>query len=752
MGLRDFEYKRSYTRGIEDPLNEFLIPILRQCNKFFYISGYFSSNLLALLSYGIKDFITKNDGLILLLVGCFYPKELNILNLTEEQLKNKFIEVIEPEFFSTELDKTPKKIEHLKLLAWLLYNKKMQIRWAIPIDAKTGRMENKGIVHEKIGILQDSNSEKKDFVTFSGSANATYFAWVRNREELKVFTSWGNCNEYAKDDYRKFMRYWKKKDDFLKILEFPVPLKENIIKKYLPEGQKVEDIDFDLIDRNAEELLNELRTEIDAALADKEGWKYDEKQKIRVIETIRPREPYQTDALTFLENHDYKGFLQMATGSGKTKVAIMGSYALYNKLKREKKSLLVIVTVPDSYLVDQWYDNDLYLYTQNVIKCYSVNPKWRDQLKNKLGRLIFKSIDHCYIVGTSKSLNSKTFQELIINVLKNYQESIKLIYIGDEAHTLGAPNNLITFRNIREFFQNHYKIGLSATPIREYDDIGTKLVLEFFSSEGVATVHEFSLKDAQRNDRLMKFNYYTIKCDFDEDKFAEYIELSDQISEKSKYESMDSEISSYLTILLNKRANLLKKCKSKLNPLEDLLVELHSQNKLWNTVIYVKDSESDDNQMEDVDRVIETINSKLELRDYIKKYEIIGKVHDNRERKRRFQDLADKGVNAIIAMKCLDQGVDIPSLEKAVFLSSSGTELEHIQRAGRLLRKSEEKEGPVEIYDFFVFPTKAQIEMDKKHSQKIFTTERKRIEYFMSVAENKDEIDDLLLRLDADFF
>ena len=103
-------------------------------------------------------------------------------------------------------------------------------------------------------------------------------------------------------------------------------------------------------------------------------------------------------------------------------------------------------------------------------------------------------------------------------------------------------------------------------------------------------------------------------------------------------------------------------------------------------------------------------------------------------------------------MKCLDRGVDVPLLKRAIFMASSGTELEHIQRTGRLLRINEAKKDPVEIYDFFIFPTDSQISNNQDISEKIFQIEKKRLYFFSELANNKFEVQDIVWDLESKFF
>jgi len=258
------------------------------------------------------------------------------------------------------------------------------------------------------------------------------------------------------------------------------------------------------------------------------GWRIYKEGNHHEIENIIPR-PHQEKAINFLKESNYVGFLEMATGSGKTKAAILSSYNLYKDLLTKNKKLLTIIIVPDSYLVDQWF-NELISYSKNVVRCYSENLTWTKQLNTKISRILMGSIDHCYIVATLASLKFSVWEKFILKRIKN--QNIKLLFIGDEAHTLGAPTGQFLLNKLEQYFRDNYKIGLSATPIREYDEEGTKLVLKWFSNNKSANVFKYSLKDAQANNSLMKFDYFPIECFLNYDEHIQFEELTRKIGKK----------------------------------------------------------------------------------------------------------------------------------------------------------------------------------------------------------------------------
>jgi superfamily II DNA or RNA helicase len=61
-------------------------------------------------------------------------------------------------------------------------------------------------------------------------------------------------------------------------------------------------------------------------------------------------------------------------------------------------------------------------------------------------------------------------------------------------------------------------------------------------------------------------------------------------------------------------------------------------------------------------------------------------------------------ISSLVAIRCLDEGINIPSIKSALILSSNDDYREFVQRRGRILRKNDDKESAV-IYDVIVLPS-----------------------------------------------
>ncbi len=724
LNLRSLDLNIAYTRGIDDPINDFIIPCLNNSNFLKLISGFFSSKVFITLFTGIKHFILENGGEINLIAGFLYKEDFDICNMTDEELSSFINSEIEKDILSKE---SMKRNDHLKLLGWLLKQKRLEIKLGIPVDKNGKLMKEYAILHEKIGIFHDNNG---NIVSFSGSPNITYNAWLNNREEFKVFTSWGESSKYCYHDLKKFTNYWEEfGDEMLRIINFPIPVRKKI-EKLAPENPI--EIDFAEIDRiYLQEWMKTTVTQISIKLDEKSAWRYKKGYLKPEIELIKPF-PHQKKAIEYLSVNRYLGFLSMATGTGKTKAAILASYRLYKELLKKSRPLLVVIIVPEIYLVNQWY-KELIDYSTNVIACHS-KSKWKENIENALKSLVFGLNDHFYVIATPNSLNLDWW----IRIAEIVEGNAEILFIGDEAHSLGSPERLFILKRINPT----YRIGLSATPQR-YIETETEKLLNWFFLDGKIKLFNFDIKKAQKLGRLMRFSYKIYKSYLLDEEFRQFIESTKQIARASVNADKDEKSAKFFSLLLNERADIIKKSLSKIQLIHDLILDLIKSHKFVRTVIFCKDND----QISLIKEIVERTRKKfpLEIKHNIVVETISGK-DELTERKEKIDWLISKRINALFAMKVLNQGVDIPLLERAIFISSSGSLTEHIQRAGRILRVHKSKPEIVEIIDFVIEPSDDQILKDLNSAKKIIEIETSRVEFFAEYAENHFELNNWIIK------
>lgn len=398
---------------------------------------------------------------------------------------------------------------------------------------------------------------------------------------------------------------------------------------------------------------------------------------------------YQKNAINEWFENDCTGTFKMATGSGKTITAL----ALVREAYVKKKIKAVIVIVPYRHLVTQW-NRESMKFNLKPILCYDSAKKWSSRLNSALYSLDSESVPFLSVIVTNSTFCSDSFQELL-----SYFPSSNTLIIGDEAHNLGSQ---MVSSLLPPSIPN--RLALSATPERWFDEDGTGLIFEYFG--GILVT--FTLKDALDAGALVQYRYFPIFVELTESESKRYKDLTTQIARamgnSNNYESDDSPAKKLLT----ERARLLASAQNKLPALRQLL---QNQLDLKHFLVYVGDGTveepSDFVITKQIDSVIELIGGQLGIK--VDKY-IAETSLDERELLRvNF----DSGVlQGIVAIRCLDEGVDIPSIQTAIIMASSSNPRQFVQRRGRVLRKHPLKKEAA-IYDMIVIPPVDVVEASK---------------------------------------
>lgn len=695
MSLRELKLKSSYDEE-NDVLNSFYIPVLSHATTYYRLAGFFSSNTLAASAKGISNFI-KNKGKMKLIVGARLQKEdIEAIRkgLEEPEQLIKKIALEDLTSISNELIN-----DHVSALGWMVANKTLEIRVAIvtdetgfPLDADT--IERRGIFHQKVGILQDNAGNS---ISFSGSINETATAWLYNIEEFKVFRSWVEGElEYLKSDYRKFEKYWNGYGKNVRVMNIPEAVKEKLIE-IAPK---------DITELNLDKWQIK---------------KISNKKRIKLLD-------YQNQAITNWRNNNKKGIFEMATGTGKTFTAL----GCIEKISETYKKLIVIISCPYQHLVQQWKrETEKFVITFDQITADSSNYSWRDELADALVDVYLGHKDKLIIFTTHRTLSSEDF----INIIKNNKNNVTLFLIGDEVHGLGAEKS-------RRGLIDEYdlRLGLSATPKRWLDSAGTDAIYDYFGG----VVYEFSLENAINKINpatgrtyLTPYRYIPKFVSLTADELEEYFYKTRAIARKFNKSKNDEERSKFLEKLLFKRADILKNAIEKYKVLEEILEEISSSLK-W-TIIYCSPQQ--------IDRVMEIINKKGIVTHRFTMNEGVTpdkKYNGISERDFILQKFAENKYQVLVAMKCLDEGVDVPPARTAILMASSGNPREYIQRIGRIIRRYPSK-NEATIYDIVVAPSLDKLSPELRDiERKIFDKELRRYEEIAKIAINNAEALELI--------
>ena len=429
---------------------------------------------------------------------------------------------------------------------------------------------------------------------------------------------------------------------------------------------------------------------------------------------------YQIEAVDSWVNNDYNGIFEMATGTGKTFTAL----ACFKELADIKDRLLTVIACPQSHLIDQWINEIKKFHDGEIITSSSKNPKWKEDLSELVINYYLEVVDKVVVLTTHASLSSDFFLEKI------HEIEVERLLIVDEVHGIGSEKQMLGLDDCYE-----YRLGLSATPSRYFDDYGTRVINDYF--KGV--VFEFDISRAlteinpvTEETYLTPYIYKPIIVDLNDEELEQYSELSARIARLLATSKQQDEENNSLTGVLIKRQNIINNAEEKYAAFKNILKENPNIDKL---IIFCSPQQ--------IDNVQEILNREgiTPQHRFTQKQSAIKRKKDNEsERELILKKFEEGAYKALVAIKCLDEGVDVPSAENAIIMSSTTNPREHVQRRGRILRNSPGKEIAT-IYDILVFPEE-KTEVGEKIRQK----ELRRCHDFAVNAENSLECLRLLER------
>lgn len=400
---------------------------------------------------------------------------------------------------------------------------------------------------------------------------------------------------------------------------------------------------------------------------------------------------YQQDAIDKWAGQGFRGLFDMATGTGKTITSLLALLKLYREAQGR---LAVIITCPYQHLVEQWLE-DLGNFGIEPIVAYSKSSQrdWKSRLRNAIQRYKMKRSGNQFfcLITTNATLATESVQELLSRLHDN------VLFIADEAHNLGAPGYQKTLN-----VNYDYRLALSATFNRHHDEEGTEVLRSYFGE----TCIYYPLEQAIRDGALCEYRYYPVPVELTDDEFVEYRNLTRELGKCiAKGANGKTELSSHGETVAQKRARLVAAAANKIDTLES---KIQPYTKKQHILVYCGaaqllepgfDSTSlDDGDKRQIKVVANLLGNKLGM-----KVSQFTAEEDISERETLKKEFSEGHCQALIAIKCLDEGVNIPNIRTAFMLASTTNPKEYIQRRGRLLRKAKGKEY-AEIFDFITLP------------------------------------------------
>jgi len=427
---------------------------------------------------------------------------------------------------------------------------------------------------------------------------------------------------------------------------------------------------------------------------------------------------YQQEAIKQWLSHEGCGILEMATGTGKTITSICGMVKLLEQFQRADIPCGLIIVLPYKVLLEQWAEV-LSLFGIYPLLCYESKAIWKTKLTSLVDLFNKERRKNLFVVTTISTFYTDDFQDELQNIKGDY------IFCIDEMHHFATKQGVALLPENARF-----RIGLSATLMTKWENESMGKLRAFFKN---GIVYQFSLERAIREGFLTPYYYYPIFVELTPSEKDEYYALSKKIGKAMAYNDdlSDNEI---LQSLLLKRARIINTAENKYEALKNMKsIIVGTKYNLF----YCGD------RIEAEERYVEKINKLLSFEFGIKSHTFTSA--ENKKDREYVLDTFSKGdIDAITAIRCLDEGVDIPQLRRAFIISSGTNPKEFIQRRGRILRKYPGKEA-AEIYDFFVVPTLDQYEIKNMSAdeigaeRRILNREFERFKEFADLSIQKEE-------------
>lgn len=706
--LRDLPLKAVYRTDADNILEDFYIPALSQSVSYDRAVGFFSAGMISYAAQGLTAFI-ENEGKMRLVIGGELAAE-DAAAITEgydtRQLAEKFGELVTKTFSSVSDGLFSRRLE---ALAFLVASGRLDVKIAL---------KRRGMYHEKIGIMRDRSG---DGVVFQGSANETPSAMAQdfNFESVNVFPTWNKAlSDHFEPYVSGFARLWENRTKDTVVLDFPEAAKARLIKIAAQARFPTPAIEVDLW-RQYSRLPTGTAEEAPAG------------PRLPVTLGGAPFAimDHQRRALGRWKSNGLSGILALATGAGKTVTSIYGAVKIFEATGR----LFLIIAVPYQNLADQWVET---LATFNIaaLRCYGGAASWTDDLSRLVTHFQTRAVDFACAVVVNRTLQGDAFQQVLQQI-----PGSELMFVGDECHHHSSPGLSSALPQSAKM-----RLGLSATPEHYLDQAATDRLTDYYGP----IVDTYTLADALNDGVLTPYDYHVVLVDLTEQETEEYRHISDQLARAmAQTGGTDAECSGddRVKILLMRRARLLGAAANKIPALRALLADEPPQKM---SLFYCGDGSTEDDDTGLPMRQIELVSKELHRCGWINSHFTAREARG--ERAQVLEQFRLGLIDALVAIRCLDEGIDVPGCRTAFILASGRNPKQFIQRRGRILRRAPGKTS-ARIFDFMVrIPD--DVAQDSNVERQLLINELKRVAEFARLARNSADaintLDPVLTRYD----
>lgn len=728
------EHRRYKSRTEWEPIG-FFSDCLCNATRFDLKLGFFSTSAINVLADGFATFLYNGGRMRLIINDILSEQDKDVIE--KATISETIIPAISLDDIATLKNTLSERGQHFfDCIAWLIKNNRIEIKVIVPKDGN-------GISHTKCGLFADATNK----VAFDGSCNFSRTALIENHESITAFCDWDSVSDkYKIEDLEEdFLRTFKEEDDSVKYLD-ATAIRTSISTNF--PDKSIKDLLQDEVELLSVNSMSDYPISVKRALqhAKEKVLKVIqriEEEKVKTIEESKnPRFPYysgprnyQVQAFENWKNNNQKGLFAMATGTGKTLTSLNCLLQIYNKTNCYK----AIILVPTITLVEQWEGECKKFNFNNIVKVCSKYPQWQTEIDRiKLKETMDSSSASYIIISTYASF----VRDKVFPVLNSFPKK-RLLFIADEAHNMGSGRMMDKIGGIPYL----RRIGLSATPKRQFDDDGNRQLYEFFGSSKQFTF-EYSMQEAIDNGFLCRYYYYPHIVRLTDAEMAEYMEISRKLakmysSSKKDFKKGDD----ILKILLLKRKRIIQKAINKEEVFRQIVNGRYTEKgNLKYTLVYAPEGNRIDDNSSDIYDTVEVIGDDEETNHIIDKYtQIVQEISpittvkkftsDSSDRDKILSDFANGDLEVLTSMKCLDEGVDVPRSELAIFCASTGNPRQFIQRRGRILRTHKDKKYAY-IHDLVVVPEISSASETFEMERSLLEGELIRVRDFALMSEN----------------
>ncbi|MEU3560469.1 DEAD/DEAH box helicase family protein [Kitasatospora sp. NPDC006786] len=686
----------------DDLIGEVLVPAMKVSDDVRVAAGFFSSQCLAQIAPGLADYLRRDSGQLQLLISpAVEAADLAAMERGTTSPEQVVKAAIERLFDEASLSEHALVHHTVDCLAYLVASGRLTVRFALM---------RRGMYHKKQWLMRSG----PDWVAVHGSGNATARGLLVNGEQMTVDRPWRD-GQTAADRVAKLLAGWERQWNNESPHVLSVELKDGLGlaggRSSGAEAPTIDDFWRAWHTDHARGLEPPLPPSVTIA----------QPRLLTIPDNVEWRDGrygHQASAVNAFTINGSRGIVAIATGGGKTQTALI---AATQEQDRHKGPMVVLVIVPSAPLVRQWAEAVRGFGAEPFVPSDASGSKRQVRLEEIKAGLATQGSYTSVIVCTQKLFST---DESFRTFIEGLPKSTLAMIIGDEVHNLGSKSFLA---NRPTRFD--VRLGLSATPSRQYDPDGTEQLTEYFGPE----VFEFTLKDAIRAGCLTPYNYHLHEISLSDAEMEEYENLTRQLQRKGFQKAdngQDSDLQAQIEHLLRRRRALLEHAEAKIPALAKLLIH-DNPRQISRTLIYASAKPPVLTSERQIDMANHMLN-ELGI-----SFHQFTHAETSRRGSGRYLEAFGRGdYQVLTAMQVLDEGIDIPQTDTAYLLASSTVRREWVQRRGRILRRSEGKEI-ANLHDFFVVPPRA----GSKEGRALMTGELTRAREFASAADNEYDSD-----------